>query len=481
MSESSPENLPARRRRPALAVEEEGGGQIITAQQAEELTREAIDGARPLGHPDDEFERWPEILQSVQNTFVHRSKGSSSAAVRDPDVFYEMVNEIVTHNHPEVQPIDIPRLVELLRAHMFGYGALEDYMRIEGLEELYFNRYDQGFFIARGKKYRITETIFNSPEKMRAFLDRVASENGLELNLQRPILDAALTDGSRLSASIEPIAIDGADFIIRKHRDIPFTLEKLIDDGMFSEELSRDLHGWVRDGLNIIVSGGTASGKTSFLNTIGKSYIPSSDRILVLENRKELQIETDDCKYFQTREDPTRPGSGEGDITLAVLVRATLRKRPRRIIIGEVRGSEAYDALDAWNTGHEGSLCTIHANSAVEAIARLESLAGRAGQLDPTGVRRLIGGAVDIVVQLNLDESTGKRSVTEVIQVLHEFKFNRSDKEIVERVNEMRRNGDWQQIRDEIAFQQLYARREKGGPARPVNKFLPILGRGPTG
>ena len=479
MSEEPSDYLPARRRRPGLAAEEAPAGQIITAQEAAELHGDEIDEARPLGHPEDEFERWTEILQSVQAAFIHRSKASSAAAVRDPDVFYGLVNDIVTHSHPEVQPIDIPRVVELLRAHMFGYGGLEDYMRIEGLEELYFNRHDEGFFIARGKKYRITETIFKSPEQLRAFLDRVASENGLELNLQRPILDAALSDGSRLNASIEPIAIDGADFIIRKHRDIPFTLEKLIADGMFSRELAEDLSSWVRGGLNIIVSGGTASGKTSFLNTIGKSFIPASDRVLILENRKELQIATDDCKYFQTREDPTQPGAGDNDITLAVLVRATLRKRPRRIIIGEVRGSEAYDALDAWNTGHEGSLCTIHANSAVEAVARLESLAGRAGQLDPVGVRRLIGGAVDIIVQLDLDETTGKRAVTEVIQVLHEFKFNRSDREIVDRVNEMHRGGKWQQIRDEISFQQLYARQGKGQSASRVNSLLPIVGRGP--
>jgi pilus assembly protein CpaF len=472
------DNLPVRRRKTALSTEEEGG-QIVTAQQASELRSEHIDEARSLGHPEQEFENWPRILQEVQSAFVQRSKGTGSASVRDPDVFYGLVNDIVTNRYPEIKPIDIPRVVELLRAHLFGYGALEDYMRIEGLEELYFNRYDQGFFIANGKKYRITDQIFSSPEGLRAFLDRVAAENGLELNLQKPILDAALADGSRLNASIEPIAIDGADFIIRKHRNIPFDLEDLIEGGVLSEVLARDLHSWVRGGLNIIVSGGTASGKTSFLNTIGKSFIPRTDRVLILENRKELQIATDDCKYFQTREDPTRPGSGDNDITLDVLVRSTLRKRPRRIIVGEVRGAEAYDALDAWNTGHEGSLCTIHANSAAEAIARLESLAGRSGQLDPIGIRRLIGGAVDIIVQLQLDEATGRRTVLEVIQVLHEFKFNRSDSAVANRVEEMKGDGRWQQIRDEVAYQQLYSRRDGEAVASRINDILPIVGRGP--
>lgn len=453
------------------------------AGEGEEIIRHGVDdqaigSGTTFAHPDQEFPRWKEIEAAVKAEFVARSRDPGGASsIREEEAFYMLVNGIVAQNFPEVRPVDIPRLVELLRAYLFGYGALEDYMAIPGLEELYFNRYDEGFYIAGGQKSKITDQIFSGADDMIAFLNRVANENGLEINLQKPILDAALNDGSRLNASIEPIAVDGADFIIRKHRNIPFTLEDIVSSGMVTPELVDDLRGWVQGGCNLVVSGGTASGKTSLLNTIGKSFIPPSDRVLVLENRKELQIQTEDCKYFQTREDPTRPGSGDSDITLDVLIRATLRKRPKRIIVGEVRGSEAYDALEAWNTGHEGSLCTIHANSAPEAVTRLESLASRSGQLDPVGVRRLIASSVDVILQINLDDASGRRAVVEVVQVIHPFKFAYSDKVAKQRWDALIKKGALRQMRDELYVLPLYE--WVSGKLQKVESFFPIAGRGP--
>jgi Flp pilus assembly CpaF family ATPase len=476
-------NLPARRKTkasiPDAFVEDEAlsSKDIVTEEDAKRFQEAGVSEARALGGPEEQFERWQEIIKQVKAEFIRRSKGSGEAAIREENAFYEMVSEIIMRSFPEIPPIELPRLVDLLRSHLFGYGNLEKYMAIDDLEEIYFNRYDQGFFIAGGTKYKIKDHIFQNKEQMRIFLDRVASENGLELNLQNPILDAALSDGSRLNASIEPIAVDGADFIIRKHRDIPFTIEQFLEEGVLSPQLARDIETWVRTGFNFIVSGSTASGKTSFLNTIAKSYMPRTDRVLILENRKELQIKTDDCKYFQTREDATNPGSGDNEITLEVLVRSTLRKRPRRIIVGEIRGREAYDALEAWNTGHEGSFCTIHANSAPEAISRLESLAARAGTLDAQGVRNLIAGAVDIVIQLNLDPLSGKRSVTEVIQVLHDFKYDRSRKDLRDEVDGLKNEGSLRHLREEIEILTLYRRKE--GTLVKENNPIPIQGRGP--
>lgn len=468
----SPDSKPVRRRRQR---EQSGSRDVISSREARREKEEIIQSFKELDDPRKEFARWPDILRDAQDMFIEKSKLLGSPdEVKKNEVFYGMINQIVTEKYPEIRQIELPRLTELLRANLFGYGVLEDYMRIDNLEELYFNRYDQGFFIAGGVKYRIQDTVFYSPEDMRAFLDRVATENGLDLNLQKPILDAALTDGSRINASIEPIAVDGSDFIIRKHRSIPFTLESLIEGKVLSPELAEDLRGWVQKGLNIIVSGGTASGKTSFLNTIGKTFIPQSDRVLILENRKELQIETEDCKYFQTREDATNPGSGDRDITLEVLVRATLRKRPQRIIVGEVRGPEAYYALEAWNTGHEGSLCTVHANSAVEAVSRLESLASRAGQVDGTGIRRLLAGAVDIIIQLQMDPESGRRAVREVVQVLHPFKC-RPDVDL----KKLSESPNWQQIREEVSCVYLYRAPHPGAEAERADDYVPIVGRGP--
>lgn len=472
------ENLPTRRRR---RVPGSTSSDIVSTSEATPEDLSAISDFETVADPRDAFANWEKILQDVQNEFIEQSSllGDPSR-VREEEFFYNMAYRVISENYPEVQPIEMPDLINLLRSNLFGYGVLESYMKIEGLEELYFNRYDQGFFIANGQKYRIQERVFYSPEDMRSFLERVATENGLELNLQKPILDAALTDGSRINASIEPIAVDGADFIIRKHREIPFNLENMLSSGVLSKELAEDLRSWVAGGLNIIVSGGTASGKTSFLNMIGKSFIPPSDRVLVLENRKELQIQTEDCKYFQTREDPTNPGHKDNEITLEVLVRATLRKRPRRIIVGEIRGAEAYYALEAWNTGHEGSLCTIHANSGIEALARLESLASRAGQVDHSGVRRLIGSSVDIIIQLHMDEQ-GKRMVREVVQVLHPYKYRNDDPFISSRVEELREGPYWQEIRDDVVALQLYRSPGRGQPAVRVSEIVPIIGRGPDG
>jgi Flp pilus assembly CpaF family ATPase len=200
--------------------------------------------------------------------------------------------------------------------------------------------------------------------------------------------------------------------------------------------------------------------------------------VLVLENRKELQLTTEDCKYFQTREDATNPGQKSYEITLEVLVRATLRKRPQRIIVGEIRGPEAYYALEAWTTGHEGSLCTIHSNSGIEALSRLESLAARSGQVDSSGVRSLIASAVDIVIQLQAEEGGG-RQVREVIQVLHPYKYRHDDPDLQQRVEDLQEGPYWQDIRPEISSLHLYTSPSRNKPAKKVNDIVPIIGRGP--
>lgn len=484
------DDLPVRRRRRAsryvpeqAADAQEGpppsqGGDLITAEQAAEAREaDALATGRRFVRPEERFSAWHTIVEEVQREFVERSKGRPGgiAETREEENYYNLVNDVV-NRHPDwnISPVELPELVKLLRAHQFGYGLLEDYMTIPDLEEVYFNRYDQGFYIANGTKHRINEPIFRSNDDMLAFLERVANENGLEINLKSPILDAAMRDGSRLNATIEPISVDGPDIIIRKHRDIPFTVETLIDQGYLTAELAEDIKRWVRGGMNLIVSGATGSGKTSFLNAIGKAYLPKTDRVLVLENRKELQIETLDCKYFQTREDPTKPG--DDDITLEVLVRAMLRKRPRRIIVGEVRGPEAYWALSAWNTGHEGSMCTIHASSAPAAINRLETLASSAGQLKGEELQSLIADAVDIVVQVELDPYTGQRRVREVIEVLHPHKYSQLDPEVLEQVKRLSDEQKIRALRGEIWILPLYQRDREGRLLR-LSDIVPIEGR----
>jgi pilus assembly protein CpaF len=179
--------------------------------------------------------------------------------------------------------------------------------------------------------------------------------------------------------------------------------------------------------MNIVVSGGTGSGKTTLLNVLGNTLIPQDDRVLIIENRKELQIKTLDTKYYQTKEDATRPGGPE-DIGMKFLVSWMLRKFPTRIIVGEIRGPEAYDALTAWNSGHDGSMCTIHANNAMSAVDKLTQLALSAGQGSEQVVNKLIRGAVDLIVQIKRDKRTGQRRISEVMEIMHPYKFDHFDK-----------------------------------------------------
>jgi Flp pilus assembly CpaF family ATPase len=414
----------------------EGGGRGSAPGVDERAVDESIGEGRIFTRPAQEFAHWQEILDAVFAEFVERSSAfdSSAEAEKEPGRYFEMVNAVTTKNPQwQVQPIDLKRLVELLRVYQFGYGPLEEFMHIEGLEELYFNRFDQGFYIERGRKHRIREAVFENRQTLVDFVDHVARENGLSINAEKPNLDATLKDGSRLNATLEPLAVDGPDFVIRKFAELPFTIEDYIATGMLTKELAEDLRKWVLTGLNLVVSGGTSSGKTTLLNTIGNSFIPKSDRILVLENRKELQIYTEDTKYFQTREDATRENQ-DSDVGMKDIIRWCLRKRPDRIIVGEVRGGEAYYALVAWNSGHDGSFCTIHADNAASAIDKLEQLAMEGGKLSEAAVTKQIARSVDIVIQVERIKGRGERHITEVAQVFHPRKYNRRLTDVAARV-----------------------------------------------
>lgn len=426
--------------------------------------------------PQETFSAWPEILEAAQNAFMESTRHLGSAeAAKEAQNYSMMVNRLIS-NHPEwaINQIQVGNLIKLLIAYKFGYGPIEDYMRIDKVEEIYFNAFDQGFYIADGKKFKIKEQLFKDREDLINFVSRIATENNLEINLQKPILDARLSDGSRINAVIEPLAVSGADFIIRKHRDIPFSLDDFIQAGVLTQQLASDLREWVRSDRNIIVSGGTASGKTTLLNVLGNYCIPSSDRILILENSKELQIQTEDTEYLQTRVDPTNPDA-EGNIYLSALVRAALRKRPDRIIVGEIRDSEAYEALKAWNSGHGGSMCTLHADSARAAISKLEQLVGEAGILDNDGVRLLISDAVDMILQISRFRGTSRRQVTEVVQVFHPAKVS-SDPGVAERITNLRAAQQIQNYKDELYYLPIY-KLDKNSELMKVNDPLLLENR----
>jgi len=239
------------------------------------------------------------------------------------------------------------------------------------------------------------DVAFRDDAHLRHVIDRIVAPIGRRIDESSPLVDARLPDGSRVNVIIPPLAIGGPALTIRKFARDPFTLEKLTSLGTINEEIAEFLRKCVIDRVSVIISGGTGSGKTSTLNALGLC-IPEGERIITIEDAAELQLKHPDLVSLESRP-PNIEGTGE--IPIRTLVRNALRMRPDRIIIGEVRGGEAFDMLQAMNTGHRGSLTTLHANSPADAMIRLESMVLMAGfDMPVTAIRRMIAGAVEIVL-----------------------------------------------------------------------------------
>ncbi|MEM1384817.1 MAG: CpaF family protein, partial [Pseudomonadota bacterium] len=283
----------------------------------------------------------------------------------------------------------------------------------------------------KGKLVKSEVQFKDNPHLMRV-INKIVSAVGRRVDESQPWVDARLADGSRVNALVPPCAVDGPLLSIRKFSKIPFTVERLIDGSAFSEEMALFLHACVRVRLNVLISGGTGSGKTTTLNALS-SFVPNEDRIVTIEDTAELQLQQDHVGRMESR-----PANieGTGAVTIRDLLKNALRMRPDRIIVGECRGEEVIDMLQAMNTGHDGSMTTIHANSPRDAMGRLENMIGMSGiDLPLKAVRTNIASAVNLVVQVGR-MSDGKRrmsSVTElvgmegdIITMQEIFKFDRT-------------------------------------------------------
>ena len=296
-----------------------------------------------------------------------------------------------------------------------GYGPLESLLRDESITEIMVNG-PKNVFIERKGKLEKTNVRFNDDEHVRHIIDRIIAPLGRRIDESSPMVDARLHDGSRVNAVIPPISVDGPSISIRKFKKDPFSLEDLMNFGSFSEEMALFLQSAVKSKTNILVSGGTGSGKTTLLNVLSGS-IPSGERIVTIEDMAELRFIYDNLIRLEARP-PNMEGSGE--VTIRHLVKNALRMRPDRIIVGEVRGSEAIDMLQAMNTGHEGSLTTIHANTPKDALGRLESMVIMSGlPLTVDVIRGYFVGALDLIVQTTRF-SDGKRRVVAISEIVEE-------------------------------------------------------------
>lgn len=306
-------------------------------------------------------------------------------------------------------------IVEQVYSSIRGFGLLDSIIKDDTITEVMING-PKNIFIEQGGRLTKLDKQFESQRKLEDVIQRIVGLAGREVNQANPICDTRLPDGSRVNVVLPPIALCGPTVTIRKFSKTPMTIEKLIEYGSITQEIADKLQLLVKAKYNIFISGGTGSGKTTFLNALS-NYIPKDERVITIEDSAELQIEgIENLVSLETR---NANASGAGQITIRDLIKSSLRMRPERIIVGEVRGGEALDMLQAMNTGHDGSLSTGHANSTEDMLSRLETmvLQGAAG-LPLEAIRQQIASAVDIIIHLSRlrDKSRKTTEITEVVR-----------------------------------------------------------------
>ena len=324
-----------------------------------------------------------------------------------------MIREILSQLTIPLPPeIDLPLVEKELFQEAVGLGPLEALIERDDLTEIMVNGPDQVFVEKNGILYR-TDTAFAGSSQVLSAIERIVSPLGRRIDESSPMVDARLPDGSRVNAIIPPLSLVGPTITIRKFSRKPLQAEDLVRFGSVSPEIIRFLAICVAVRKNILISGGTGSGKTTLLNVLS-SFLPNSERIVTIEDAAELQLHQEHLVRLESR--PTNV-AGKGAVTIRDLVRNALRMRPDRIVVGECRGGEALDMLQAMNTGHDGSLTTIHANSARDALARLETLVLMAGfDLPLRAIREQVASAIQIVVQINR-ERDGSRKLVSVSEI----------------------------------------------------------------
>jgi pilus assembly protein CpaF len=343
-----------------------------------------------------------ELKTRIHDRLLNLMDLSIIGSVEEPVLRQEirkLVEKIISENHFNV-PLNLnerDRLFREIQDEVLGLGPLEPFMQDPTVSDVLVNTYKQ-VYVERFGKLELTEAGFKDEGHLRRIIDKIVSAVGRRIDESTPMVDARLPDGSRVNAIIPPLALDGSILSIRRFAVDPLELEDLLTLKTLTPEVGELLKGIVKARLNVLISGGTGTGKTTLLNVLSR-FIPGSERIVTIEDSAELQLKQEHVVRLETRPPNIE---GKGEITQRDLVRNSLRMRPDRIIVGEVRGAEVLDMLQAMNTGHDGSLTTVHSNSPRDALIRLETLVALSGfSVAPGFIRRYISSALDIIIQLN--------------------------------------------------------------------------------
>lgn len=324
----------------------------------------------------------------------------------------KLIEQILQQESVPLNQRERAQLIQEMVHEVLGLGPLEPLLADPTVADILVNTHKQ-VFVERFGKLEATSVQFRDEAHLRKIIDKIVSRVGRRIDESSPMVDARLADGSRVNAIIPPLAIDGACMSIRKFSRDPLQLQNLIEKKSLTPEIGELLKGIVQARLNTLISGGTGTGKTTILNILS-GFIPSTERIVTIEDAAELQLRQEHVVRLETR--PTNI-EGKGEVTQRELVKNALRMRPDRIILGEVRGAETLDMLQAMNTGHDGSLTTIHANSSRDALTRVETLVAMAGlNLSTKSLRNYISSALDVIIQLTR-LADGTRKMTSMQEI----------------------------------------------------------------
>jgi pilus assembly protein CpaF len=391
-------------------------GPVLVSQEAASdpgtlSSREAQNGGRPR-----QLDPYGELKSRVHHACIAQLGPELFATDTAQDLEERVMRTVMEQLALDRTPLtreERKQIVADIADDILGYGPLEPFLRDDSVTEIMVNGSEK-VYIERAGKIERTDAAFVDDAHLMRIIDKIVSQIGRRVDESSPMVDARLPDGSRVNAIIPPLALRGPTLTIRKFSRDPYTMDDLIEFGSITSRAAHFIAACVKGKLNVLISGGTGTGKTTLLNAMS-AYVPGDERIVTIEDAAELQLQQDHVITLESR-----PANieGSGEIRIRELVRNSLRMRPDRIIVGEVRGAETVDMLQAMNTGHEGSLTTIHANSPRDGLARLETLVLTSGvELPLRAIREQISSAFDLLIQIQRLVD-GSRRVTHITEVL---------------------------------------------------------------
>lgn len=360
----------------------------------------------------EEKDVYADIKRTIHVDIIREMNREGNVAI-DRGSIYKMLDEKINDDEYKIPRIDRPKVFSELFNDIVGYGPIEELVESEMFSEIMINGPDH-VYVEQGGKLVLTDKKFRDEEHLMNIIDRIVSQVGRHVDESSPMCDARLPDGSRVNVIIPPLSLVGPVVTIRKFGKKPISAQQLIKFGSLNQNMLHFLEACVKGKLNIIVSGGTGSGKTTLLNVLS-SFINDDERIVTIEDAAEVQLKQEHVITLEAR-----PANleGKGAITIRNLVKNALRMRPDRIIVGEVRSEETLDMLQAMNTGHDGSLTTIHANSPRDSIARVETMVMMSGmELPLKAIRDQVASAIDLIIQQSRLRD-GTRKVTSISEVV---------------------------------------------------------------